>query len=118
MRLADTSIWVAHFREPNPEMARALDAEEILSHPAVRGELALGGLPNRELVLRRMRRLDQAFPASDEEVIAFISARRLMGRGIGWVDAHLLASLALTPGATLWTSDRRLAAIAVEQGVG
>jgi len=87
-------------------------------HPFVIGELACGNLANRHQVLALLRSLPQARLATDPEVIAFIEGRNLMGRGIGYVDAHLLAAVVLTQPSTLWTRDRRLTAVAGELGLG
>ena len=108
MILADTSIWVDHLRRSNLLLAKALEAGQILAHPFVIGELALGHLDPRASVLRDLQELTQSVVASHEEVLAFIDRERLHGFGIGYVDAHLLASVRLTDGAFLWTRDRRL----------
>lgn len=88
-----------------------------MSHPFVIGEVALGHLRQRERVLNAMLRLPQVGIAADSEVLHFIEECALFGRGIGYVDAHLLASLRLTPGTHLWTLDRRLSAVADELGL-
>ncbi len=98
-------------------MAARLGRVEILIHPAVIGELALGSLRRRRNVLRTLDELPSALVATDSEVVVFVEAHRLFGLGIGWVDAHLLASAQLTPGATLWTRDRRLRAAAQRLGL-
>jgi predicted nucleic acid-binding protein len=116
--LADTSIWVEHFRSGVPELVSLLERGEILQHPFVRGELACGNLANRREVLDLLARLPAAPLASDEEAVAFIEGRGLMGRGIGYIDVHLLAAVALAGSARLWTRDRRLAAVAAELGAG
>ena len=114
MILADTSVWVDHLRGGDAELARLLNDGQVLGHPFVLGELALGGLRGRATVLEALAGLPQAVAANHDEVMAFIEARRLWGRGIGLVDAHLLAAVALTPDARLWTRDRGLAAVAGE----
>jgi len=106
--LADTSVWVDHLRRCNPTLAQLLDAGEILAHPCVIGELALGHLESRSLILDHLHALPQAIVASHQEVLHFIDEHRLSGRGLGYVDAQLLAATRLTPGATLWTRDKRL----------
>jgi len=111
--LADTSVWVDHFRRCNSALAQRLEAREILAHPFVIGELALGHLEPRSRVLSDLQDLPQAIVASHEEVLRFIGEHRLFGRGIGYVDAHLLAATRLTAGATLWTRDRILDRAAV-----
>ena len=112
--LADTSIWVDHLRGGDAVLSSLLDQGRVLGHPFILGELALGGLRGRDNVLGALGALPQATLATSEEVMAMIAARRLWGRGIGWVDANLLAAVALTPGTRLWTRDRGLAALAGE----
>ena len=85
-----------------------------MAHPFVIGELACGNLGNRNAILALLRTLPTAQIATDDEVMGFIERRRLMGRGIRYIDVHLLASVALTRGSRLWTRDKRLAAIADE----
>ena len=112
MILVDTSVWIDHLRGGDAVLESLLDRGGVLGHPFVIGELALGNLRRRDLVLGALRQLPRAAVASDEEVFGFIEARRLFGHGIGYIDAHLLASVRLTPDARLWTRDRRLRAIA------
>lgn len=118
MILVDTSVWVDHLRRGDGALATALEAEQVLMHPFVLGELACGNLRNRRELLALFRRLPHGPVATHEEVLAFIERRALMGRGIGLVDVHLLASVALAGTARLWTRDRRLAAVAAELDVG
>ncbi|MDP3746457.1 MAG: type II toxin-antitoxin system VapC family toxin [Phenylobacterium sp.] len=117
MILVDTSVWVDHLRSGDPDLAGRLETGEVLSHPFVIGELALGNLAQRATVLEALRNLPQATPASDDEVLGFIEAEALHGLGVGYVDAHLLASARLTRDARLWTRDRRLQEIAARLGV-
>jgi predicted nucleic acid-binding protein len=112
--LVDTSVWIDHLRAGNAVLERLLDRGGVLAHPFVVGELALGNLRQRDIVLGALRQLPRAVVASDEEVLGFIAASRLFGRGIGYVDAHLLASARLTPNGTLWTRDRRLRVVAAQ----
>ena len=114
MMLVDTSIWVDHLREGVPALASALEQAGVLMHPFVRGELACGNLKNRREVLRLLGELPAAPLATDAEALAFIERRALMGRGLGYIDVHLLASVALAGGARLWTRDKRLAAVAAD----
>lgn len=114
MILVDTSVWVDHLRSGEPSLAAALEGGQVLMHPFVLGELACGNLKNRDEVLRLLGDLPTAPTATDPEVRAFIERRALMGRGIGYIDVHLLASAALSSVARLWTWDRRLAAVATE----
>lgn len=117
MILVDTSVWVDHFRRGDGQLAGLLEAGEVLSHPFVIGELACGHLASRQLVLELLHELPGAVVAQHEEVLGFIDRHRLAGQGIGYVDAHLLASVSLSHGATLWTRDRRLRAVANRLGL-
>jgi predicted nucleic acid-binding protein len=114
--LVDTTVWVEHLRRGLPSLATLLQEGEVLIHPWVIGELACGNLRNRQQVLELLQGLPMATVASDAEVLLLIERDRLMGRGIGYVDAHLLASARLSH-CRLWTQDRRLAAVAHEQGL-
>ena len=116
MILVDTSMWVEHLRHGLPRLATLLQEGEVMIHPWVIGELACGNLRNRQQVLELLLGLPMATVASDTEVLLLIERERLMGRGIGYVDAHLLASARLSH-CRLWTQDRRLAAVALEQGL-
>ncbi|WP_066527191.1 type II toxin-antitoxin system VapC family toxin [Sphingobium sp. EP60837] len=118
MILVDTSVWIDHFRHDDPALARSLDQRQVLSHPFVIGELALGSLRQRDLILEALRGLPSALVAHDDEVHAFIDRHRLFGLGIGYIDAHLLAATCLTPDACFWTRDKRLRAAASQLGVG
>jgi len=112
--LIDTSVWVDHLRTGDARLSGLLDGGGVLGHPFVTGELALGNLRQRGLVLSALRELPQATVATDEEVLHFIDRRALFGLGVGYVDAHLLAAVRLTAGAKLWTRDRRLQAVATQ----
>ena len=117
MILVDTSIWVDHLRRGDPALSDLLDRTAVLVHPFVIGELALGSLRQRNVVLGALRDLPQAIAATDPEVHAFIDRHSLAGIGIGYVDAHLLAGTLLTAGASLWTRDKRLHDVAVRLNV-
>jgi predicted nucleic acid-binding protein len=112
MIIVDTSVWVDHFRHTDAMLVNALEGEEVLVHPFVIGELACGILHPRANVLDLLSRLPSAPRATDDEVLAFIEKRSLNGRGIGFVDVHLLASTTLHGSARLWTHDRPLANVA------
>jgi predicted nucleic acid-binding protein len=116
--LADTSVWIDHFRTRDSTLEQALTEGEVLTHPFVLGELACGNFKNRAEILDLLRQLPPAREATDDETLTFIERRRLMGRGVGYIDAHLLAAALLTKSARLWTRDKRLAGIALELGVG
>ena len=107
MILVDTSVWVDHWRRGNARLSALLEEELVLLHPFVVGELALGHLRQRSEILGLLSELPQADAAQHGEVLEFVERHRLAGSGVGWVDAHLLASAALSH-ASLWTLDRRL----------
>lgn len=117
MILADTSIWVDHLRQGDDELARLLEDAAVAIHPFVTGEIACGQLKNRPRVLSLMASLPAVTVARDGEVLQFIERHRLMGRGLGWVDAHLLAAAALSAPLLLWTRDRPLARAAAALGL-
>lgn len=117
MILVDTGIWIDHLRRAEADLMKALSANGVACHPFVVGELALGSIRNRAAVLANIQRLSTAPLATDAEVATMIERRRLWGLGIGYVDAHLLASASLQAGLTLWTRDARLRAAAEKLGV-
>ncbi len=110
--LADTSIWIDHFRRREAKLAEFLDRGDVVMHPFVVGELLLGHVPRIAEMIDDLCRLPKAIVAGTDEVLEFISRKKLPGSGIGYVDAHLLAAAALTPEAALWTRDKRLLAAA------
>lgn len=112
MILVDTSVWVDHLRAGDKKLTALLEVGRVLTHPFVIGELALGNLRQRETVLRALSDLPQASAATDTEVLHFIDRHALFRRGVGYVDAHLLAAVRLTARAELWTNDRRLHSVA------
>ena len=114
MILVDTSVWIEHLRAGDDLLARLLESTQVLTHPFVIGELACGNLSNRTEILSLLADLPRAVVATDVEVLLFIEQHKLMGRGVGYIDAHLLASTALGNSARIWTRDKRLAALAVE----
>ena len=109
MILVDTSVWVDHLRRGDARLAALLESAAVLVHPFVVGEIACGSMADRKAVLMLLQDLPAATVADDHEVLQYIERHRLWGKGIGYVDAHLLAAVALTQGATLWTRDKRLA---------
>jgi predicted nucleic acid-binding protein len=115
--LADSSIWADHFRFEDPTLARLLDAGQVLMHPFVIGEVALGYLKQRDMILSGLRKMTQAPRASDDEVLHLINSRGLVAIGIGYIDAHLLAAVGLMPGSGLWTRDKKLHAAAERLGL-
>jgi predicted nucleic acid-binding protein len=114
--LADTSVWVDHLRSGDKEMRDRLNRGEIMIHPFVTAELALGSLKDRSRTLALLDRLPQVRVAQSSEVRLAIEARRLHGLGIGLVDAHLIASVFMSSPALLWTRDKRLRR--VSEGLG
>jgi predicted nucleic acid-binding protein len=116
--LVDTSVWVGHFRISDPILVDLLERGQVLTHPFVIGELALGDLHGRSVVLDALNQVPSVVKAHDEEVLAFIERHRLCGMGVGYVDAHLLVSTKLTRGSTLWSLDRRLHAAAAKLDIG
>jgi predicted nucleic acid-binding protein len=116
MILVDTSVWIAHLRAGDHALAACLDEGQVLMHPCVLGELACGNLRNRAQLLALWQRLPQALQATDAEVLYFIEQKNLAGKGIGYVEAHLLTSVVLSGARGLWTRDRRLAEIAASLG--
>jgi predicted nucleic acid-binding protein len=114
--LVDTSIWIDHLRAGGDLLSKLLNAGLVLTHPFVIGELALGEMRQRETILEALSNLPRAELATDAEVLGFINGQSLFGRGIGYVDVHLLASVRLTGGAQLWTRDNRLRSVADELG--
>ncbi|WP_115423051.1 type II toxin-antitoxin system VapC family toxin [Ensifer sp. M14] len=116
MILADTSIWIDHFRHADAELRRIIEDDRLLCHPTVIGELALGGLRDRGSVIAFLAAQREAFVATHDEVMMMIDRHAIFSMGIGYTDAHLLASVLLDPRATLWTRDKRLRAAAEKAG--
>jgi predicted nucleic acid-binding protein len=112
MILPDTSVWVDHLRRKDETLQARLDDRSVLVHPFVIGEVALGHVAHRAEVLLRLHWLPRAMVADTGEVLRFIDRHKLIGTGIGYVDAHLLASCRLTADTLLWTRDKRLLAVA------
>jgi predicted nucleic acid-binding protein len=108
MILADTSIWIDHFRRGDPRLVQFLDRGDVVMHPFVIGELVLGYVPRIGEMLEDLRTLPKAIVADLDEVLQFVAHRKLSGSGIGYVDVHLLAAVALAPETFLWTRDKRL----------
>ncbi|MEL7491697.1 MAG: type II toxin-antitoxin system VapC family toxin [Pseudomonadota bacterium] len=117
MYLVDSSVWINHLRASDEALIKALRTDLVSTHPYVVGELALGSLKNRMTFIEMMKNLPSVKVADNEEVLDMIDARGLFSRGLGWIDAHLLASSLITGGASLWTDDKRLGDIASELGV-
>jgi predicted nucleic acid-binding protein len=114
--LADTSVWIDHFRRRNARLSELLHEERVACHPFIIGELACGTLRNRAEVLELLGRLPAALVATHEETLAFLDTHRLMTKGLGYVDLHLLAA-AMMDRTPLWTLDRRLAEAAARLAI-
>ena len=112
MILVDTSVWVDHLRAGEPLLVELLDTNRVLVHPLIVGELACGNLNNRKTVLSLLRKLPTVRLATNDEVLFFIERHGLMGKGVGYIDAHLLAAVSLTGTVRLWTRDKRLNTVA------
>ena len=117
MILVDTSVWIDHLRAKDDDLVELLHRDQVLIHPFVLGELALGNLSNRAAVLNSLREMPRTPVATDDEVLHFIDQSNLYGIGIGYIDAHLLAAVRLLPGTMLWTRDRRLLAAGQRLGM-
>jgi len=111
MVLVDTSVWVSHLRDGNTVLSDLLNDGRVLCHPFIVGELACGNLRDRATILSFLQLLPMSIEAEHEEVLSFIENNRLMGKGIGYVDAHLMASAVLTD-VPIWTLDKKLAQVA------
>ena len=114
MILVDSSIWVDHLRVGEPTLVRLLESQTVLGHPWIVGELALGHLRRPSEIISLLTALPQALMATPSEVLHLIERADLSGRGIGYMDAQLVAATLMTPEAKLWTRDRRLAAVAAD----
>ena len=111
MVLADTSIWVEHLRKGNSDLSILLRDGNIFCHPFVIGELACENIKNRNKSLNYLQHLPSCTNVSNEEVLTFLEKRKLMGKGLGLIDAHLLSS-ALISKTLIWTLDKPLREIA------
>ncbi len=116
MILVDTSVWIDHLRSTEAHLSELLNEGRVCMHPHVLGEIALGSLKHRAVVLEAMQNLPPAIVATDDEVFRFIDHHALFGLGVGYTDAHLLAATKLSPGTRLWTRDRRLSAASIRLG--
>ncbi|HWA91748.1 MAG TPA: type II toxin-antitoxin system VapC family toxin [Rhizomicrobium sp.] len=117
MILVDASVWIDHVRAPDDVMTELLLSERVLTHPFIIGEVVLGHVRRREAVLSELRELPLVGVVDDDEVLEFIHTHRLFGLGIGYIDAHLLASSKLAEGSSIWTLDRNLRAAAAKLGL-
>lgn len=117
MILTDTSVWIDHLRATDDLFVSLLHSGRIVVHPFVIGELACGNLSDRDTFLALLKKIPSVQMAQNEEVLYFIEHNRLMGAGIGFIDAHLLAAVALNGHFSLWTRDKRLALLAEQLGM-
>ena len=117
MLLVDTSVWISHFREGNIGLTNSLNDGDVACHPFIIGELACGHLRNRSEILSLIHALPMVIQAEHEEVLPFVESNKLMGKGLGYIDIHLLASavLAQTP---IWTLDKKLNDVSIKLGLG
>jgi len=114
--LADTSIWIDHFRRGDNDLVKIIGSDLLLCHPAVIGELALGSLRDRTAVLTFLRAQRETIVATHDEVMTLIERHNVFSMGIGYTDAHLLASVLLDQRTSLWTRDKRLKLAALKAG--
>lgn len=117
MIVVDSSIWIDHIHHGEPDLGSLLLREHALMHPHALGEIALGNIRNRDNVMTRFLRLPVPIVAKDGHVLSLIEDEGLVATGIGYTDAHLLASALITPGGKLWTRDKRLREQAERLGV-
>jgi predicted nucleic acid-binding protein len=115
--LVDTSIWIDHLRKPDQRLQELLHNSEVLMHPVVLMEIALGSISNREKVIDHLALLPQAQVAEWNELLDLVEKRALYRKGIGIADLHLLASALLSSSVLLWTRDRRLSEVAASLGI-
>jgi predicted nucleic acid-binding protein len=115
--LVDTSVWIDHLRAGDAHLAQLLDDGSVLSHPFITGEIALGSLRQRSVIIEALEALPVISVAEHGEVMHVIGTAGIAGTGIGYVDAHLIASVQLQPGSALWTRDKRLVEVATRLGL-
>ena len=116
MVLVDTSVWIDHLRNGNAVLAELLEQNGVVMHPLVLGELACSNLRNRSQLLQLWQNLDSLREINHKEALYFIEHHGLMGKGVGYIDVHLLASVILDANSQLWTLDKRFAQVASELG--
>ncbi len=117
MIVVDTSVWIDHLHGEDTGLEFLLSRGQALMHPMVIGELAVGNIRNRSTTMALLTNLPRAQVADDDAVLDFIESRRLMGRGIGYIDAHILFATWLTGDDSLWARDRRLVNAAHELNI-
>ena len=117
MILVDTSVWIEYFRGGDEALESLLEEGQVLMHPYIMGELACGHIESRDRILQDLTDMPQLGKARDDEVLYFIESHQLMGSGIGYLDAHLLASVHLAENVRLWTRDKKLSVLADQLSV-
>lgn len=117
MILADTSVWIDHLRSGLPKLVELLEANRVVIHASIIGELACGNLANRTELLSLWQSLATLPEASHQEALYFIEEHQLMGKGVGYIDIHLMAAVVLDGGTRIWTNDKRLAMVAGQMGL-
>ena len=118
MILADTSVWIDHFRKPNARLQQLVEGGRMCNHPFVTGELAAGSLHVRHHMIQNLRALPHLEPVLEDTFYAFLEQSCLNGIGLGFVDLHLLAAVSARPGHSLWSRDVRLRDSAMSLGLG
>ena len=118
MVLVDTSVWIDHLRNNNRVLSQLLLQTQVFCHPMIIGELACGNLNNRKQILLFWENMPALPQASHQEVLYLIEENHLMGKGLGYIDIHLLAACLLRPKTLLWTLDKRLDKLAQSFGIG
>lgn len=113
MILVDTSVWAKHIDRGVGPLADLLSGRQVLAHPFVIGEIAMGNLRHRDRILRDLHDLPKAVVGTDQEALQLIETARLFGTGMGYIDAHLLLATRLSPDALLWTFDKRMRETAI-----
>jgi len=116
MVIVDTSVWISHLRDGNPGLENLLYEGEVVCHPFIVGELACGNIKNRDEILSLLQSLPMAVSAGYDEMLQFIQCNDLMGKGLGYIDVHLLASAVLTD-VTIWTLDKKLKLVSSAMGI-
>ena len=116
MILVDTSVWINHFRKIDAELVANLNTGSVACQPFIIGDLACGNLENRKEILELFRSLPSSPIVEPDELLTFIESNSLMGKGLGYVDVHLLASAVLA-GIALWTNDRKLRRASQDLGI-
>lgn len=111
--LVDTSVWIDHLRNKDEQLISLLKQNQVLMHPMIRGELACGCFHNRDQILSLLKNLPQVPEATHDEAVYCLDKNKLMGKGIGFIDLHLLSSTLLAKNTLLWTRDRRLLKLAL-----